>query len=86
MKNATAILPALIDRPHVAARLGIGETTVRGLRLSGALHPVLIGRRVLYHIAEVDALAERLAIEAGVSKALLAVGAHESSPLEVDPA
>jgi excisionase family DNA binding protein len=45
----------LLDAPTAAALLGTSEAGVRRLVRRGALHPIHVGRRVLFGVDEVTA-------------------------------
>ena len=65
-QNSSQLPPILVGMSEATRRLGIGRTTTYGLIASGALHPIRIVRRVLFHVAELDTLARRWADDAGV--------------------
>lgn len=55
----------LLREPEACNLLGISRTALRSLMAQGAIVPVHIGRSIRFPVADVEALVERLRIEAG---------------------
>jgi excisionase family DNA binding protein len=52
------VSPLLLDDPAVALRLGISERSVRRLRSRGALPSVMVGRRRLMRLSDIENFVE----------------------------
>ena len=63
--------PHFVSIEEAARRLGVARSTVYAQYLGRELHRVKQGRRAMVAVVEVDALARRLATEAGVVLELL---------------
>ncbi len=58
----------LLREPEACNLLGISRTALRGLMAQGAIIPVHIGRSIRFPMADVEALVERLRIEAAEAR------------------
>lgn len=57
--------PLLVDIQAVAVLLGLGLTKTRELTATGELRSVVVGRRRLYRVADVEAFVAGLEAEGG---------------------